>query len=195
MRPSVAIPGLILAGALAAACVPAQTPQPPAPVQPVAQATQPVAGAKQSITLRAQPCSVAMRATQGSSSQFLRTRNGNSTPMMRPSLTLTPRDGRKIVSATVTAHGYSPSPGSMDLVARLWPQPKSHSREIAKTLAIRFHAAEDGAFTAELPLPGFSAVTMIDLNSLTYGDGTTWNAPARNECHVAPDPLLLIAAH
>lgn len=120
--------------------------------------------------------------------------------MMRPSLTLTPRDGRKIVSATVTAHGYSPAPGSMDLVAQdlvaqFSPPPKSHSREIAKTLAITFHAADDGAFTAELPLPGFSAVTMIDLNSVTYSDGTTWNAPARNQCRVAPDPVLLIAAH
>jgi len=196
MRTSVAISGPILAGALAAACVAAQTPHPLAPAQPPAQATQPVAGAKQYIILRAQPCSVAMHATQGSSSQLVRTQNGSSTPMMRPSLTLTPRAGRKIVAATVTAHGYSPSPGSMDLVAQFLSQPpKSHSRQIAKTLAIKFHAAEDGAFTAEIPLPGFSAVTMIDLNSVTYGDGTTWNAPARNECHVAPDPLLLIAAH
>lgn len=196
MRPSVMLPGLILAGAFAAAGVPAQTAQQLAPTQPQAQATQPAPAAKQYIILRAQPCSVAMHATQGSSSQLVRTRNGSSTPMMRPRLTLTPSDGRKIVSATVTAHGYPPSPGSVDLVAQLLSQPpKSHSRQIAKTLAVKFHAADNGAFTAQIPLPGFSAVTMIDLNSVSYSDGAIWNAPARNECHVAPDPLLLIAAH
>lgn len=195
MRPSVAIPGLILAGAFAATGIPAQTAQQSAPIQPPAQATNQASAANQYIILPAQPCSVVMHATQGSSSQLLRTQNGNSTPMMRPSLSLTPREGLRIVSATVTAHGYSPTPGSMDLVAQLLPPPKSQRREIARTLAVTFHAAENGAFTAELPLPGFTAVTMIDLNSITYSDGTTWNAPARNQCHVAPDPVLLIAAH
>ena len=189
MRSCVVLSGLILAGAMVAAA------QQSAPVQPPAQNTPKASAASRYIVLRAQPCSVDMRAIQGSSSQMLRTKNGSSMPMMRPSLTLTPRDGRTILSASVTAHGYSATPGSMDLVAEAVPQPQKHSREIAKSLAIKFHAVENGAFTAELPLPGFSAVTMIDLHAITYSDGTTWRAAKWNECHVAPDPLLLIAAH
>lgn len=191
MRFSAIFPALMLAGAFAAASA-----QQIALIQQPGQATTKSSAANQYIILRAQPCSVDMHAIQGSSSQILRAQNGQSTPMMRPSLTLKPHDGRQIVSATVTAHGYSAQPGSMDLVAQAVLQPpKPHSREIAKTLTIKFHATENGGFTAELKLPGFSAVTMIDLNSVTYSDGSTWQMAAQNQCSVAPDPLLLIAAH
>lgn len=166
-----------------------------APNQQLAQAAPKANTASLYQIPQAHPCSVAdMRATQGSSSQMLRTQNGKSTPMMRPTLTLKPVDRRAIVSATVTAHGYGMTPGSIDLVAQaVPPEHKATGREITKTIKIKFKPVEGGAFTAELPLPGFSAVTMIDLNSVTFGDGTVWKSNTRNECRVAPDPLLLIA--
>ncbi|MFP5236683.1 MAG: hypothetical protein ACLGSD_12345 [Acidobacteriota bacterium] len=194
MRSSV-LPGSILAAALTAASLFAQSGQQVAPVQQPAQATHQTPAANRYIIVQPQPCPVAdMHATQGSSSQMLRTNDGKSTPMMRPKLTLTPHDGRKIVAATVTAHGYPPTPGTLDLVANLLSQPTtSHNRQIAKTLAIKFHADDEGGFSAELPLRGFSAVTMIDLNSVTYSDGSVWKVAKQNQCRVAPDPLLLIA--
>lgn len=176
----------------AAAAVPAQQ---VAPIQQPAQAAPKANSASLYQLPQAHSCSVAdMRSTQGSSPQILRTQNGKSTPMMRPTLTLKPVDRRAIVAATVMAYGYGMTPGSSDLVAQAVPSgPKTARREISKTIEIQFKPVEGGAFTAELPLPGFSAVTMIDLKSVTYGDGTAWKSTKQNDCRVAPDPLLLIA--
>jgi hypothetical protein len=41
----------------------------------------------------------------------------------------------------------------------------------------------------DLVLPGFTTVLSIQLESLTYKDGSTWAVAGRQACHVAPDPM------
>ena len=142
------------------------------------------------------PCSIAdMHVRQGGSLQALRTEDGQSRPILTPTLTLTPRNGRAILSATVTAHGYPATPGTSLLVNQ--PADKNHRpqrRDLATTLQVSMKPSGNGSFAGELQLTGLAVVTSVDLKSVTYADGTTWKAPSKPECSVEPDPLLLISA-
>jgi len=41
-------------------------------------------------------------------------------------------------------------------------------------------------------VPGLSAVSMIDLNSVTYSDGSTWKLAAGSVCSSRIDPMMLV---
>lgn len=137
-------------------------------------------------------CPVLMQARQGSSSQMVRADDGTSQPLMTPTLILTPEGGRKIVTATVTAHGRPNEGGTLDLVARKTdPDHPAKTPEITKTVTIKPVPGERGGFSAKLQLPGFTTVRFIHLDSVTYDDGATWKFASG--CTVTPDPLLLIS--
>lgn len=136
-----------------------------------------------------------LHATQGSSSQVLRAADGKTQPVMMPTLTLTPRNGRALASAMVTAHGLSPTPGAMYLLTRSTPEGGGKGRaEIAKTLTVKLVAGENGSYSAVLQLPGFTTVRSIHLDAVTYADGSTWKQEDEAACSVTPDPLLLIGS-
>lgn len=139
-------------------------------------------------------CPAAMlHATQGSSSQILRAGEGQSQPLMMPTLTLTPPKGRTPASAVVTAHGLPPTAGAMDLVGGMVPEDGAKAkREITRTLTVKLVAGENGSYSAVLQLPGFTTVRWIHLDAVTYADGSTWKADSDAECRVTPDPLVLI---
>jgi hypothetical protein len=48
--------------------------------------------------------------------------------------------------------------------------------------------------TTDLSLSHFTAVTSIDLDSITYADGSTWRSASAGACSVVPDKRMLIAA-
>lgn len=54
---------------------------------------------------------------------------------------------------------------------------------------------DSGERSAEMMLTGFGILKSVELNSLTYADGTTWKLAKDSACSVEPDPLLLIAGH
>jgi hypothetical protein len=162
--------------------------------QQPAQPAPPSKGIQILVMPPASRCPIAMHARQGSSMQMFRTGDGDSQPLMTPTLTLTPRGQRQIVAATVTAHGHPNEGGTTDLVAhRVDPDHPAGTPEITKTLTIKLIPGERGTVSAELQLSGFTTVQSIELNSVTYDDGSTWKFAAASGCSVAPDPLLLIS--
>lgn len=173
---------LIALGLLVPAPVFAQQPAPQAP------------GSSAQFEITPVRCSVAdMHLRQGSSLQMRRAADGNTTPVMTPTFTLKPKNGRVLTGATVTVHGSQATPGAMPLVAHLID--KDHPQQpasLSTTLQINLIPAGDGSYSAELTISGFGVITSVDLKSVTYADGTTWKAPAVPECSVKPDPLLLI---
>ena len=136
------------------------------------------------------PCPAAMRLDQGSSTQMIRTGHGKSSPVMTPKLTLWPQTNGSITAATVTVHGFPAVTGAIPLAVDAIPR----REEISRTLMLKLKW-ENGGYSAELLLQGFGAVTWLDLNALTYADGSTWRWAADKRCGVAPNPLLLIGAH
>ncbi len=163
--------------------------------QPASKAPAPAPGKNVIVVLPAiSTCPIGMYAKQGSSMQVLHAADGTTQPLMTPSLTLTGHDSRQIVGATVTAYGFPPQGAAMDLTAHLVDPAHPEKRpELKKTLELKMASDGNGGVTAQLMLPGFAGVSSIELDSVSYSDGSTWKMAAESGCRVAPDPLLLVA--
>ena len=46
--------------------------------------------------------------------------------------------------------------------------------------------------SGDFRLPGFVSADRIDLQSITYEDGSTWKLAGKESCRVAPDPIMLV---
>ena len=109
--------------------------------------------------------------------------------VQRLQLTVSNPSSRDIVSAQFTAHGFSNKPRAMDLSAGS-PEP-----DLAKTIDVALGVKGKGHASSDVSLNHFTAVTSIDLNSITYADGSTWRAPSPGACSIAPSPVMLVAAN
>ena len=103
-------------------------------------------------------------------------------------LTMTNRQSHEIVSAQITAHGFSDKWKAIDL-ANSFQAP-----DLAKTLDVVLDVKGKGRASSDLSLSRFTAVSSIDLDSITYADGTTWRASSPGACSVTPDMVMLVAA-
>jgi hypothetical protein len=65
--------------------------------------------------------------------------------------------------------------------------------DLTKTLDVAFTSEGERDVATDLILPGLTTVLLIQLESLTYKDGSTWAVAGRRACQVAPDPLVLVA--
>lgn len=63
-----------------------------------------------------------------------------------------------------------------------------------RTVQATFVEESDGEVSAELWLPGFTAVSSIELLAVSYSDGSAWKASGPNACRTQPNPLMLITS-
>lgn len=96
--------------------------------------------------------------------------------------------GQKIVSATVTVHGTSTKPRMQSLSS----SPGASSGSMAKALHVDLSHWNEPGVSGDFLLPGFTSASRVDLESVTYDDGTVWKLSGNQTCRVAPDPLMLI---
>jgi hypothetical protein len=151
-------------------------------------------------------CPVSMNAKQRGMTDMVRVRDGQqsqppSGPTQRLRLTLTNTQSGDIVSAKVTVHGFKPSArvNYADLNGAGSNGSGSNSsgsvygaNQVWRQVTVDFAGAGGKAVTGELIVPGMTAVTRIDLDSVTYLDGATQEYGAERGCRVQPDPLVLV---
>jgi hypothetical protein len=145
-------------------------------------------------------CPIAMDARQEGGLHMVRTQDGSKAPQqpaITPSLILTAPQGRQILSATITAHGYAAPKSAMPLEVQgqavLRSQPTGRT-ELTSTVTVKFESDGAGSFSGKFRLPGFTVLESVDLNSVTFGDGSTWSFTSASGCHVTPDPFVLVSA-
>lgn len=100
----------------------------------------------------------------------------------------------RVAFATATVHGFGAGP-RFELLSPGAAQNVRGNRSLAPqtNLKLQFNA-EDGSSVAEMWLPRFGPVRWLDLNTITYADGSSWK-PAKGEtCTVAPSPFMLVGA-
>lgn len=103
-----------------------------------------------------------------------------------------PRQSLRIASAMATAYGFGTRPRS-ELVS---PGPNSRgsaSSGPVRNLQLRF-SSKDGSSVAELWLPNFGAIHSLDLNSITWSDGSNWRPASGESCTVTPSLFMLVGA-
>jgi hypothetical protein len=145
---------------------------------------------------RSAGCPVDMEARHATQTPVSMNAGGENAPdnkvvpqLQRLHLTLTNPSSRDIVSAQFTAHGFSKKPRAMDLSSG------SNETDLAKTIDIALGVKGKGHASHDLSLNHFTAVTSIDLNSISYADGTTWRAPSPGACSITPSGVMLVAAN
>ncbi len=102
-------------------------------------------------------------------------------------LTLTSPDSRSIARATVNVRGWT-AKGRMEQVGK--------DRDAAlpvRRLMVPFRAVADRMPSADVWVPGLTAVSSVELISVAYRDGTTWRPAQGKTCQMTPDPLMLIS--
>jgi hypothetical protein len=95
---------------------------------------------------------------------------------------------RDIVAAEFTAHGFSRKLRAID------PSDPSNAPNVWKTVDVTLDVQGKGHTSRELSLAHFTAIlTSIDVDSVTYGDGTSWQAPSPGACSIIPNPTVRIS--
>jgi hypothetical protein len=103
-------------------------------------------------------------------------------------LTMTNLLPQEIVNAQITVHGLSDKWRAVPLANA------SDAPDLRKTIDVALVVKGNGRAYRDLALSRFTAVTAIDVNSVSYADGSSWNAPSPGACSIAPDPFMLVSA-
>ena len=139
-------------------------------------------------------CPVNMSARQGVWDHTIKVRQGEQQRPPQPFgqrilLTLADAHPSRIVSATVTVHGTTGKNHMLQAVD------SASGANATTTLTAAFTKQGDGSVSADIYVPGFTSVTSLELQQVSYADGSTLKINGSNACRVAPDPMMLIAAH
>jgi hypothetical protein len=95
---------------------------------------------------------------------------------------------RDIVGAQFTVHGFSRKLRVID------PSDPSNAPDLWRTVDVALDVQGKGHASSELFLTHFSAIiTSIDLDSVTYADGTLWQAPSPEACSTIPNMVMRIS--
>ena len=108
--------------------------------------------------------------------------------VQRIHLIMTNPNPREIVKVQLTVHGYSDKWKAIPLVRA------SSAPDLAKEVTVVLDIQGNGHASSDLSLNNFTAVTSVDLDSLTYADGSAWEAASRGLCTVAPSLMMLVSA-
>ena len=140
-------------------------------------------------------CPLEMRVRQGIGGNMMAVdRNGKQVEMFAARLVLLLSDVRKehptearMAAATVTVHGTNAKGQILPADTR-----QDTSGEITKTLTVRLTAYGEPEVSGDIRLPGFTSTRMVDLESVSYSDGSTWKLSGADTCHVPPDMVMLV---
>ena len=137
-------------------------------------------------------CPAIFNARQGGSGSLISVKPGQPQPSTEgyaQRIHLTTVDGKtRVIAATVRVHGLTPQPRYMPVDPGMGGPAK-----ITRTLQVTFSPEAKNEVGTDLVMRDFTAVLSIEVESLTYADGSTWKS-GPGVCRVIPDPTMLIGA-
>lgn len=148
-------------------------------------------GGTNTVVIRMQPsCPVGMQAKQGSGGGLVAVRNAHPSdgPSQQIHLVLARRHSQQIAGARVLVRGLS---GKNRMERSIAIEDIVPDR--SQMLDVRFTPDNAVEASADLVLPGFTSIQSVELQAITYADGSTWKMEKQNACTVAPDPMMLVA--
>jgi hypothetical protein len=134
-------------------------------------------------------CPASVRAQQSSTATAMEVdSNRPKGPAQLLHLTLARPDSNRITGATVKVRGLLPKARATLTPMTLGADPS----DAIRTLSVAFPNTSDKNATADLWVPGLSAVYSIDLVSVTYADGSTWRLAGGKTCRTPIDGVMLV---
>jgi hypothetical protein len=111
-----------------------------------------------------------------------------------PSQTLTMElsnlGSRNITRAQFTVHGLT-AHGQINPATLSDPDAGTTTRQVDLSLNVAHNSKSSAPLLAE----GFTSIRWIELDSLTYADGSAWHSSPQHNCSVIPSRLMLVAGH
>ena len=137
-------------------------------------------------------CPIGMQANQGVWNHRITIRNGDKDRVLQPfgqKISLTLKDPRhaRITAATVRVHGLT----GKNRIMQAGNQ--AAASDAARTIHLSFGTQSESGVTGTLWIPGFTAISFIELQEVSYADGSAWRTSVTRLCRVQPDPLMLVS--
>jgi hypothetical protein len=108
-------------------------------------------------------------------------------PSQNLHLTLNNSTYSQIVGVRVTAYGLNAKGQVTPAEAAA-----NASSSMQKAFDLKLKVDPKSIGTVDLVLAGFTAVTFLNVDSIRYAGGSTWQPSAQHTCHVIPDSPMLI---
>lgn len=102
------------------------------------------------------------------------------------SLTFAPNGSRGIVLAKVTLHGLAGH--------QVVPAGNQSGTDATEDFTVKPSAETKHRFGTVVYAEKLTGVRWVELNELTYADGTAWHASQTSTCRVAPNGYMLVSA-
>ncbi|HTU51345.1 MAG TPA: hypothetical protein VMF56_12160 [Acidobacteriaceae bacterium] len=137
-------------------------------------------------------CPVDMHAQKGLSGQFVQVPvNGqqDSGPSQNLHLTLTNPTYSEIVGVRIIAYGLNAKGQVTPAEAAV-----NASSAMQKSFDLNLKIDPKSIGSVDLVLNGFTAVTYLNVDSIRYAGGSTWQPTAQRTCRVVPDSTMLISS-
>ncbi len=97
----------------------------------------------------------------------------------------------RVTAATVTVRGTNGA-GRLATGSQFQMSPPPKSPYLERKINLALFNESDGSEISNLDLSGFTSVSSIRLDSVTFADGTVWTPDSGHICRVEPDPLMLV---
>jgi hypothetical protein len=135
-------------------------------------------------------CPVGLRAQPGVGPLIMTIDASNGVGSQRLSLDLSNIGSRHITRAQITVHGLTAQ-------GRINPAAYGNldAGTTAKQVDLALTVPPGATASTNLLFKGFTSVSTIDLDSLTYADGSTWHASPQQRCQIVPNRIMLVASH
>jgi len=134
-------------------------------------------------------CPVSLQAQRNGIPSVVVTDGRTPVPAAQLQLNWGNRQRKEIAAAAIFVHGFDATPRVIPAGSRT-----AASAELKKVFAVKLNLSGGGQATTDLTLQRFATVSSIELRSIEYADGSRWNIPAGQNCSIAPNPYLPVAA-
>ena len=101
-------------------------------------------------------------------------------------LILTSKDSRQIVEARLRVRGVSPT-------GRVANADTFNAANATRNVSVRFTPSGENEVSGKAWVPGLSAVLEVELNGVTYADGSMQRFGSADGCRFTPEHTMLIA--
>jgi hypothetical protein len=101
-------------------------------------------------------------------------------------LTMTNLSPQSIVSAQVVVHGFSNKWRYVPL--------SGADPDLETTVDVALDVRGNGEASRNLSLSRFTAISAVDVNAITYADGSSWRTSTPGNCSATPDLFMLVNA-
>lgn len=138
-------------------------------------------------------CPVAIRAQHGrGDGKNILLKNGQLPEIAQQlHLTFSSAAPSRIVGIQITVHGTNGKGGMVQAQADLANNP-AITNQITRTLNLTLDVAPKDEAQLDLSLRSFTSVSQVDLDAISYADGSAWQASGAQACHFVPDGIMLI---